>query len=254
MLPQWSTTHSTVMHTDYTTTSKPNTNAQLLDFNATTWVINIPVHDMKSAFLKAPPQDKASTPWPVAQTKCNAHEPPPPPPMSPMMMPCLMPLNQLLSSALPMPPLMGPTHLKPPPPSSGTSLTLSEEDNVEALMTFSSSPTTGDPSHVSTKPQHSKNMHQKHKTFHSKPKSYTPLTKKSSPNAGMRSGCSSMEKQLSSITNTNGMVFNAYLKKNYGRNYQSSKDFHDLVISHSCGKLPGCTTPHPAHFSHTSMH
>ena len=44
-LPWWSTTHLMVTHTDYSGISKQNTNAQLLDFDATTWVINLPVHD-----------------------------------------------------------------------------------------------------------------------------------------------------------------------------------------------------------------
>ena len=72
-----------------------------------------------------------------------------------------------------------------------------EEDNIKALMTFSSSPTTTAPSHVSTAPQHVKNKDQKCKMFHSKPKSYAPLTKKPSSTAGTRSNDSSMEKQLS---------------------------------------------------------
>ena len=73
MTPLWSTTHLMVIHTDYSSSSTTNTNAQLLDFNATTWVIKIPVHDMKLAFLNALPQAKAPTPQPAFQTKCNAH-------------------------------------------------------------------------------------------------------------------------------------------------------------------------------------
>ena len=100
------------------------------------------------------------------------------------------------------------------------SLTLdNEEDNIQALMTFSSSPTTTVPLHVSTAPQHIITKHQKHKIFHSKPKSYAPLTKQPSATAGMRSSHSSMEKQLSPMATTNGMVFNSYLQKNYGRNH-----------------------------------
>ena len=94
-----------------------------------------------------------------------------------------------------------------------------KEDNIKALMTFSSLQTTAAPLYVSTVPQHSKNKHQKHKTFHSKPKSYVTLTKKPSTTTGTRSSCSSMEKQSSPMANANGMVFNSYLKKNYGTNH-----------------------------------
>ena len=62
------------MHTDYPTTSKQNTNAQLLDFDATAWIIDLPVHNLSLIFTKAPPQAKASTPWPVFWTKCTAHQ------------------------------------------------------------------------------------------------------------------------------------------------------------------------------------
>ena len=65
MLPWSSTTHSVAMHTNYSTTSKQNTDAQLLDFDATAWVIEIAIHAMKLAFLEAPPQAKTSTPWPA---------------------------------------------------------------------------------------------------------------------------------------------------------------------------------------------
>ena len=68
----WSTTHSKAMHNDYPTTSKQNTNAQLLDFDATTWVIDLPVHDLNLTFMNAPPQAKASTPQPAFQTKHTA--------------------------------------------------------------------------------------------------------------------------------------------------------------------------------------
>ena len=54
-LSWWSATHSMVMHTDYSTTSKQNINAQVLEFDTTTWVINIPVHDMNLAFSTPPP-------------------------------------------------------------------------------------------------------------------------------------------------------------------------------------------------------
>ena len=54
------------------------------------------------------------------------------------------------------------------------------------MMTFSSPPTTTDPSHVLTIPQHIKTKCQKYKTFHSKPKSYVTLTNKTSPKTGMR--------------------------------------------------------------------
>ena len=53
MLPQWSTTHLTVTHTDYSTTSKQNTNTPLLDVDTSAWVIDIPVQDMKLAFSKS---------------------------------------------------------------------------------------------------------------------------------------------------------------------------------------------------------
>ena len=66
MLPQWSSTHLTVMHTDYATTSKQNTNAQFLDFDMTAWVVNLRVHDLNLTFTNAPPQAKASTPWPAS--------------------------------------------------------------------------------------------------------------------------------------------------------------------------------------------
>ena len=129
-----------------------------------------------------------------------------------------------------------------------------EEDNVKALMTFSSSLTTAAPSHMSTIPQHSKTKYQKCKTFHSKLKTYTTLTKKPSTNAGMRSNHSSMEKQPSPMANANGMVFNSYLKKIFGRNHQSSKVSYIPAISFNFGKSPGYTTPCSAHFSHTLMH
>ena len=45
--------------------------------------------------------------------------------------------------------------------------------------------------------------------FHSKPKTYATLTKKPSPHNGMRSGCSSMVKQLSPMANSNGIVLNS---------------------------------------------
>ena len=44
------------------------------------------------------------------------------PPLSSTTMPCLTPLNEPLSSAPQMPPLMGATHLQQPPQSSGTPL------------------------------------------------------------------------------------------------------------------------------------
>ena len=66
MPPQWSTTHLMVMHTDYSTTSKQNTNAHLLDFNAAPWVIDLPIQNLNLTFMKAPLQ--ASSPRPVFQT------------------------------------------------------------------------------------------------------------------------------------------------------------------------------------------
>ena len=65
MPPQWSTTHLMAVHTDYPTTSTQNTNAQLLDFDATTWVINLPIHNLSLTFTKSLLQAKASTPWPA---------------------------------------------------------------------------------------------------------------------------------------------------------------------------------------------
>ena len=55
-----------------------------------------------------------------------------------------------------------------------------KEDNIKALMTFPSSPSTTAPLHVSTEPQCSKNTCQKSKTFHSMLKSHVALTKKHS--------------------------------------------------------------------------
>ena len=74
MLPWWSTTHSMVTHTNYSTTSKRNTNAQLLEFDTSTLVFNIPVHNMKLAFSKAPLHTKASPPHLASQTKHNTHQ------------------------------------------------------------------------------------------------------------------------------------------------------------------------------------
>ena len=54
------------VHTDYLLSSPPTTNTQLLDFDAATWVVNIPVHVMKFAFLNDLPQAKAPTPQPCA--------------------------------------------------------------------------------------------------------------------------------------------------------------------------------------------
>ena len=143
-------------------------------------------------------------------------------------------------------------------PLDGTSTVLSlahedKEDNIRALMTFSLSLNTTAPSHVSTKPQRSKNKNQKSKMFHSKPKSHTTLTKKHSPNVGMRSNHSFKKNQPSPMANANGMVFNSYLKINYGRNQKSSPDAYNLMISCSCGKLPGCTT-HAPHIFHVHLH
>ena len=128
-----------------------------------------------------------------------------------------------------------------------------EEDNIAALMTFSLSPTTAAPLHVSIEPQHNKNKHQKHKTFHSKPKSYTTFTKKPSPNLEMRSIHSSMEKQPSPMANANDMVFNSYLRKNYGRNPQSSKSpttpWSHAILANCLG-----VPPHALHIFHGHLH
>ena len=107
--------------------------------------------------------------------------------------------------------------------------------------------------HVSTKPQHSNPKHQKQKTFHSTPKSYATFTKKQSLNVGMRSGHSFMKNQPSPMANKNSMVFNSYLKKSYDRNRQSSLDVYNLMISHSCGKSPRCTTSCSTCFLHKPM-
>ena len=88
-----------------------------------------------------------------------------------------------------------------------------EEDNIKALTTIPSSPSTAAPLHVSSEPQHSKNK--KSKTFHSTLKSHASLTKKHSPNIGMRSSCSFKKNQPSPIANPNGIVFISYLQKNY---------------------------------------
>ena len=109
--PQWSTTHSMAMHTDFPSSSTHNTNAQLLDFNAAAWVINIPVHDKKLAFSNNLPQATPPTLCAAFQTSTMFTKLY----LSPTMTPCLMPLNQPLSSALQMPPSMGATHLHPPP-------------------------------------------------------------------------------------------------------------------------------------------
>ena len=69
----------------------------------------------------------------------------------------------------------------------------------------------------------------------------------------MRSSHSFKQNQPSPIVNTNGMIFNSYLKNNYDRNHQSSPDAYNLAISHNSGKSPGCTTPCSAHFSCTPM-
>ena len=43
--------------------SMQNTNAQLLNFDVTTWVIDLPVHDMNLAFSNTSLPAKASTSW-----------------------------------------------------------------------------------------------------------------------------------------------------------------------------------------------
>ena len=109
------------IHTDYSTTSKQNTNAQLLDFNTYAWVIDILVHNMKLALSKLPHMPRLQ----------HLGQPPEPstrlakPHLSPTVTPCLMLPNQPLSSALQMPPLTGVTHFQPLPRSSGTPSTLS---------------------------------------------------------------------------------------------------------------------------------
>ena len=45
-LPHWSTTHSTVMHTNYSLLLMKHLQTQLLVFDTHTWVIDIPVHNM----------------------------------------------------------------------------------------------------------------------------------------------------------------------------------------------------------------
>ena len=56
------------------------------------------------------------------------------------------------------------------------SLTLEdEEDNVEAVMTFSSSPTSTQPFECVNCTSIQQNKHQKHKMFHSKPMTYDTL-------------------------------------------------------------------------------
>ena len=143
------------MHTDYSTTSKCNTNAQLWDFNAIAWVIDIPVQYMKLAFLKAPLHAKASTPWPASQTKCYICSTPP------------VTNNDALFDAAESAPFFSSANAtlngcnsSPATPTlfrnsfNTLSLTLEdEEDNIKDLMTFSSSPTIAAPSHVSDKPQ-----------------------------------------------------------------------------------------------------
>ena len=63
--PQWwSPTHLIVMHTNYSTTSKKNTNAQLLDLDAAAWVISIPVDNI--GLLDSSPANQASTPQPAS--------------------------------------------------------------------------------------------------------------------------------------------------------------------------------------------
>ena len=109
-----------------------------------------------------------------------------------------------------------------------------EEDTNEALITFSLSPNTTAPLHVSTEPQFSNNKHQKSKMCHNKPKSHAALTKKHSSNIGMRSGCSFKNNQPSPMANANSTVFNSYLKKNYDRNHQFSPDAYNFIISCSC--------------------
>ena len=119
------------MHTDYSSSSACNTNAQLLDFNAPAWVIDIPVHDMKLAFSN------------------NLHQ-----------VQCL--LNTIddtsfdITKSAPFFSWANATltrcHSSPPTPmvfrNSFDPLSTThddEEDNIEALMTFSSLPTTAAP-------------------------------------------------------------------------------------------------------------
>ena len=179
--------------------AKQNINTQLLDFDVAAWVIDIPVHDMKLAFMKAPLQAKASTPQPAFQTKYSTCQ-----------ITCVTNDYALFDAPESAPSFSSTNatlngHNSSPATSmvfrnSFNTLSLAleeEEDNAKALTTFSLSPTTGAPSYVSAVPEHSKNKHQMCKTFHSKPKSYATLTKKPSPNIGMRSSHSSMKKQPS---------------------------------------------------------
>ena len=164
--------------------------------------------------MKAPPQAKASSPQPAFQTKHNVCQ-----------TTCVTTDDTFFDTAKSAPFFSSTnTTLDGCNPSPATSMVFrssfnalsfalkDKEDNVKALMTFSLSPNTIAPSHVSTKPQHGKNKHQKSKMFYSKPKSHATLTKKHSPNNGMRSGCSFEKNQPSPKANANGMVFNSYLK------------------------------------------
>ena len=114
--PQWSTTHSMVTHTDYPTTSIQNTNAQLLDFDAATWVINLSIHNLNLTIMKAPHQQRLQHLGQPSEPSAMLTEPP----VSPLTMPSFTLPNQPLSLAPPMPPLMGATCLQSPPWSSGT--------------------------------------------------------------------------------------------------------------------------------------
>ena len=164
--------------------------------------------------MKAPPQAKASSPQPAFQTKHNVCQ-----------ATCLTTDDTFFDTAK-LAPFFSSTNttLDGCNPSPATCMVFrnsfdalsfalkDKENNVKALMTFSLSPNTTAPSHVSTKPQHSKNKHQNSKMFYSKPKSHATLTKKHSPNIGMRSASSFKKTQLSPMANANGMVFNSYLK------------------------------------------
>ena len=112
-------THSKAMHTDYSLSSAHNTNAQLLDFDAPVWVLDVPAHDMKLVFLNDLHQAKAPTPQ--AETSEMLTKPHLP---TSMMLLSMLP-NQPHSSAQQLPPSPGATHLHQPPQCSGAPSTLS---------------------------------------------------------------------------------------------------------------------------------
>ena len=249
MPPQWSTTHSMAMYTDYSLSSAHNSNAQLLDFDAAACVVNIPVHNMKFAFSNNLHHAKAPTPQPGLQTKHNACQT-----LSTTINDGSFNAAKSAAFFISANATLVRCHLSPATPmvfrNSFDALSIAlddEEDNIKALMTFLSSPTTTVPSHVSSPPQHIKTSIRDARHSipspsypHHLPRNHLPLLEQDPTDPPWRTAVSHGHK--------NGTVFNSYLQKNYGRNCHSSKDSYNPTIPCNFCKSPGSTTPCSTHF------